>query len=47
MSDNPTEKIPPGDHGHFGLDNATEDYKRLKDTPKPSPNPDEVNNSAS
>ena len=34
-------KAPPGDHGQFGLDNATEEYDRLKDRNKPVPNPSE------
>ncbi len=47
MPDKPTDKTLPGDHGQFGLDNATEDYNRLKDAPKPAPNPDEINRPSS
>jgi hypothetical protein len=41
----PPPKLP-GDHGQFGNSDATEDYKRLKDMPKPAPDPDEVNRPA-
>ena len=46
MSDKPTDKTLPGDHGQFGVDNATEEYRRLKDAPKPTPDPDEVDKPA-
>ncbi len=39
----PTPPKLPGDHGQFGTSDATEDYKRLKDLPKPTPDPKEVN----
>lgn len=49
MADEMKHPIPPklpGDHGQFGTSDATEDYKRLKDSPKPAPDPDEVNQPA-
>ncbi len=35
MPDKPADTTPSDGHFQFGLDDATEDYKRLRDTPKP------------
>lgn len=39
MADQTPEKPLPGDHGQFGVNDATEEYRRLKDSPKPDPHP--------
>jgi hypothetical protein len=38
-----TKPVLPGNHGQFGEDNATEDYKLLEDHPSPAePEPDDA-----
>lgn len=46
MTDKAKEAALPGDHGQFGVDNATEEHKRLKDSPKPTPDPAETDSPA-
>lgn len=39
MPDENPDKPLPDDHGQFGVNDATEEYRRLKDSPKPTPHP--------
>lgn len=37
MTDKAKEAALPGNHGQFGVNNASEDHKRLEEKPAPKP----------